>query len=183
LNLEFFIAKRLIKGAEHKISISATIIKIAIVAIALSIIMMLMAIATGVGLKHKIREKLTAFNGHIQIQNYDNNVSDISVVPVSLEQEFYPEFKSIDGISHVQAVATKGGVIRTEETFEGTIAKGVGADYDWKLLEEYIVEGRLPDYSKKLNDEVLLSRLMANRLKFKVGDSFFIFFPKDDDLS
>lgn len=183
MNLEFFIAKRLIRGAEHKISISATIIKIAIVAIALSIIMMLMAIATGVGLKHKIREKLTAFNGHIQIQNYDNNISDISVAPVSLNQEFYPEFKNIEGISHVQAVATKGGVIRTEETFEGTIAKGVGPDYDWKLLEEYIVDGRLPDYSGKLNDEVLLSRLMANRLRLEVGDSFFTFFPKEDDLS
>ncbi|MBM1106177.1 ABC transporter permease [Aurantibacter crassamenti] len=183
MNLEFFIAKRLITGTEHKISISATIIKIAIIAIAISIIMMLMAIATGVGLKHKIREKLTAFNGHIQIQNYDNNNSDISVSPVSLNQEFYPEFKNIKGISHVQAVATKGGIIRTEETFEGTIAKGVGTDYDWSLFDEFVVSGRLPDYSGKLNDEVLLSRLMANRLKLDVGDSFFAFFPKEDDLS
>jgi len=153
------------------------------VAIAISIIMMLMAIATGVGLKYKIREKLTAFNGHIQIQNYDNNVSDISVAPISLKQEFYPEFKNIDAISHVQAVATKGGVIRTEETFEGTIAKGVGTDYDWSRFEAYLVDGRLPDYTGKLNDEVMLSGLMANRLQLKVGDSFFIFFPKEDDLS
>ena len=152
-------------------------------AIALSIIMMLMAIATGVGLKHKIREKLTAFNGHVQIHNYDNNVSDISIAPVSLQQDFYPEFENVEGISHVQAVATKGGVIRTEDTFEGTIAKGVGTDFNWKLLEEYLVEGRLPDYSGKLNEEVLLSRLLANRLRLKVGDSFFIFFPKEEDLS
>lgn len=183
MNLEFFIAKRLIKGAEHKISISATIIKIAIAAIALSIIMMLMALATGVGLKNKIREKLTAFNGHIQIHNYDNNVSDISTAPVSLNQEFYPEFKTIDGISHVQAVATKGGVIRTADTFEGVIAKGVGTDYNWEALEEYLVDGRLPDYSGKLNEEVLLSRVIADRLQLKTGDSFFIFFPKEDDLS
>lgn len=153
------------------------------VAIALSIIMMLMAIATGVGLKHKIREKLTAFNGHIQIHNYDNNVSDISIAPVSIQQDFYPEFKSVEGVSHVQVVATKGGVIRTEDTFEGTIAKGVGADYNWKLLTEYLVEGRVPDYLGKLNDEVLLSRLIADRLQLKIGDSFFIFFPKEDDLS
>jgi len=183
LNLEFFIAKRLIKGAEHKISISATIIKIAILAIALSIIMMLMALATGVGLKNKIREKLTAFNGHIQIQNYDNNVSDISTAPVSLNQDFYPEFKTIEGISHIQAVATKGGVIRTEDTFEGVIAKGVGTDYNWELFKEYLVDGRLPDYSGKLNDEVLLSTVIADRLELKTGDSFFTFFPKEDDLS
>ncbi len=183
MNLELFIAKRLITGKEHKISISAPIIKIAIAAIAIGIVMMLIAIATGVGLKHKIREKVAAFNGHIQISNYDNNTSDVSVAPVSLIQDFYPEFKDISGISHVQAVATKGGIIRTEDTFEGMLAKGVGKDYNWTVFEEYIVDGVLPDFSGKLNDEVLLSRMMANRLQLKVGDSFFSFFLKEGDAS
>ncbi|MGB5428372.1 ABC transporter permease [Eudoraea sp.] len=183
MNLEFFIAKRLIKGKEHKISISAPIIKIAIVAIALGIIMMLIAIATGVGLKHKIREKVAAFNGHIQIYNYDNNVSDVSVVPVSVNQEFYPEFTSVDGISHIQAVASKAGIIRTEDTFEGIIAKGVGKDYNWEVFSEYIEEGRLPDFKGELNTEVLMSSLMSRRLQLKVGDEFFTFFLKDEDPS
>ena len=181
MNLEYFIAKRLIRGKEHKISISAPIIKIAIAAIAISVFMMLIAIATGVGLKHKIREKVVAFNGHIQIYNYDNNTSDVSVVPVSIEQDFYPEFTSVDGISHVQAVATKGGIIRTENTFEGFIAKGVGSDYNWEVFKEYLVKGKLPDYSSDLNTDVLLSQLMANRLQLKVGDSFSAFFPKEED--
>lgn len=183
MNLELFIAKRLITGKEHKISISAPIIKIAIAAIAIGIVMMLIAIATGVGLKHKIREKVSAFNGHIQISNYDNNTSEVSVIPVSLEQDFYPKFKDLNGVRHIQAVATKGGIIRTEETFEGMLAKGVGTDYDWNVFEEYLVEGRIPDYSGKLNDEVLISRLMASRLQLKLGDTFFSFFLKDGDAS
>jgi lipoprotein-releasing system permease protein len=183
LNLELFIAKRLITGKEHKISISAPIIKIAIAAIAIGVVMMLIAIATGVGLKHKIREKVAAFNGHIQISNYDNNTSEVSLDPVPLEQDFYPEFKDVEGVSHVQAVATKGGIIRTEDTFEGMLAKGVGQDYNWAVFEEYIVDGKLPDYSGKLNDEVLISRMMANRLQLKVDDSFFSFFLKDGDAS
>lgn len=176
-------AKRLIKGAGAKVSISAPIIKIAVAAVALGLIMMLVAISTGVGLKYKIREKVAAFNGHIQISNYDNNASDVSVVPVSKEQEFYPEFNSVSGIAHVQAVASKGGIIRTEDTFEGIIAKGVGEDYNWSVFEEYLVDGQLPDYSGKLNDGVLMSRLMANRLNLKTGDSFFAFFLKDEDVS
>ena len=180
MNLEYFIAKRLIKGKEHKISISAPIIKIAIAAIAIGVIMMLIAIATGLGLKQKIREKVTAFNGHIQIYNYDNNNSEVSVVPVSTQQEFYPEFKEVDGVVHVQAVATKAGIIRTEETFEGIIAKGVGKDYNWSTLEEFLTDGALPDFSGELNSQVLISRIMANRLNLKVGDSFFTFFLRDD---
>ncbi|MEX0360377.1 MAG: ABC transporter permease, partial [Allomuricauda sp.] len=183
MNLELFIAKRLITGKEHKISISAPIIKIAIAAIAIGIVMMLIAIATGVGLKHKIREKVSAFNGHIQISNYDNNTSEVSVIPVSLEQDFYPKFDDVDGVRHIQAVATKGGIIRTEDTFEGMLAKGVGTDYDWNVFEEYLVEGRIPDYTGRLNDEVLISRLMANRLQMKLEDTFFSFFLKDGDAS
>lgn len=183
MNLEYFIAKRLIRGKEHKISISAPIIKIAIAAIAIGVLMMLIAIATGVGLKYKIREKVAAFNGHIQLYNYDNNVSEVSVYPVSTEQEFYPEFKDVDGIAHVQAVATKGGIIRTAETFEGIIAKGVGPDYNWQVFEEYLTDGSLPDYTGEISIDVFMSRLMANRLNLGVGDSFFTFFLKDDDAS
>ncbi len=183
MNLELFIAKRLIKGKQHKISISAPIIKIAIAAIALGILMMLIAMATGVGLKYKIREKIAAFNGHIQIYNYDNNASDVSVVPVSLQQEFYPNFDLVDGVRHIQAVASKAGIIRTEDTFEGIIAKGVGKEYDWSAFQEFLVEGQLPDYTSELNTEVLMSGIMANRLQLKVGDEFFTFFLKEEDPS
>lgn len=180
MNLEYFIAKRLIKGAEHKISISAPIIKIAIAAIALGIIMMLIAIATGVGLKHKVREKVTAFNGHIQIYNYDNNNSDVSVVPIDVEQESFADFMYIEGISQIHKVATKAAVIRTEDTFEGLIAKGVDKDYNWQAFEEFLIEGRLPNFKDDLNNEVLLSRVIANRLQLKTEDTFFTIFFKDD---
>ncbi len=183
MNLELFIAKRLVTGKEHKISISAPIIKIAIAAIAIGVIMMLISIATGVGLKRKIREKVAAFNGHIQISNYDNNNSDVSITPISLHQDFYPEFRDVEGVSHVQAVALKGGIIRTEETFEGMLAKGVGNDFEWTTFNEYLVAGELPDYSGKLNDEVLLSRMMANRLQLNLGDRFYAFFLKNGDAS
>ena len=183
MNLELFIAKRLITGKGHKISISAPIIKIAIAAIAIGVVMMLIAIASTAGLQLKIREKVSAFNGHIQIYNYDNNTSDVSVVPVSIGQDFYPKFKDVNGIAHVQAVATKAGIIRTADTFEGMLAKGVGKDYNWSTFKEYLVEGRLPDYSKDLNNEVLISKLKANLLNLNVGDSFFTIFLKDNDAS
>ncbi len=183
MNLELFIAKRLVKGKQHKISISAPIIKIAIAAIALGILMMLIAMATGVGLKYKIREKIAAFNGHIQIYNYDNNISDVSVIPVSLQQEFYPNFNLVEGVHHIQAVATKAGIIRTEDTFEGIIAKGVGKDYDWTAFEDFLITGSLPSYTSELNTEVLMSKLMANRLQMGVGDEFFTLFLKQEDPS
>ncbi len=180
MNFEFFIAKRLIRAKKYKSSISAPIIKIAIAAIAIGVIMMLVSFATGMGLQIKIREKIAAFNGHITIQSYDNNSSQVSLMPVSLEQDFYPEFKSVEGITHIQAVATKAGIIRTETDFEGVIVKGVGADYKWENFADFVVDGELPDFSDKLNEDVLISEYIANRLGFKVGDKIITYFLRED---
>jgi lipoprotein-releasing system permease protein len=179
LNFEFFVVKRLIGGKSHKSSISAPIIKIAIVAIAIGVIMMLVSFATGLGLQEKIREKLAAFNGHINISNYDNNSSQVSLVPVDKNQEFYPEFNSVEGISHVQAVATKFGIIRTETDFEGVVVKGVGTDYNWSYFKDFLVKGRLPNVDQQLNDEVLISDYLSRRLKLKVGDKMPTYFLRE----
>jgi lipoprotein-releasing system permease protein len=181
LNLEWYIARRLIGSKEHKSSISAPIIKIAIAAIALGVLMMLIALATGVGLRHKIREKVSAFNGHIQIYNYDNNNSEVSLIPVSTRQEFYPEFNTVQGVRHIQGVATKAGIIRMEDTFEGFIAKGVGTDYNWDAFEEFLVAGRFPNYGEALNSEVLISRQMAARLNLDLNSQFNCFFLKEEN--
>lgn len=180
LKLDYFIAKRLITTKDHKSSISAPIIKIAITAIALGMIMMMVSIATGMGLQQKIRQKVSAFNGHIIISGYNDNNSDVSTTPVSKKQTFYPKFTSVDGIAHIQAVASKAGIIRTETAFEGVIFKGVGADYDTANLKEYLVAGRLPNFKSTLNEEVLISQYLANRLGLKNNDTFVTYFMKEN---
>ncbi len=179
MNFELFIAKRIIGNKAYKSSVSAPIIKIGIAAIAIGIIVMLIAIATGLGLQQKIRDKVVAFNGHIEITNYDTNASDESQVPISINQEFYPKFNAVEGITHIQGVATKFAVIRTETDFEGIVVKGVGSDYKWDYFKEFLVEGRVPDFSGKRNEEILISSYLANRLGFKVGDKFQTLFGED----
>ncbi|NMH27276.1 ABC transporter permease [Flavobacterium silvaticum] len=180
MNLEYFIARRLITARNRKSSISAPIMKIAVWAIAIGMIMMILSVATGIGLQRKIREKVAAFNGQIIITNLDDNESDVSVKPVSIHQKFYPVFKEIPEITHVQAVASKAGIIRTADAFEGVIFKGVGSDYRWDNLKEYLVSGRLPNLKGTLNDEVIISEYLANRLNLRVGSRFNTFFMKDD---
>lgn len=181
MNLEFFIADRLIRTKERKSNISAPIIKIAIAAIAIGLIMMIVSVATGVGLQNKIRQKVSAFNGHIVISNFDDNQSQVSVDPVSTNQDFYPKFNSVEGIKHIQAVASKEGIVRTEQSFEGIVFKGVGKEYDWENIKEYLVEGKLPNVKSKLNNEIIISEYLANRLLLKVGDKCNTFFMKEKE--
>ncbi|WP_109851825.1 ABC transporter permease [Aquimarina sp. AU58] len=183
MNFEYFIAKRLIKGKEHKSSISTPIIKIAIFAIAVGMIMMLITVATGVGLQRKIREKVAAFNGHILISSFDNNSSVESLIPISTDQNFYPEFSEVEGIVHMQGVATKMGLIRTASDFDGVVVKGVSKGYNWDSFKEYLVEGRIPDFTGELNEEILLSSHIANRLGFSIGDKVITYFLKKNTAS
>lgn len=183
MNFEYFIAKRIIGSKTYKSSVSAPIIKIGIAAIAIGLVVMMIAIATGIGLQQKIRDKAVAFNGHITITEFNSNLSDESQSPISTEQEFYPEFKIVDGIRHIQGVATKFGVIRTETDFEGTVLKGVGIDYDWRYFEEFLIDGTLPTITNSISNEVLISQYLANRLQFKVGDDFQMLFAKEDTNS
>jgi lipoprotein-releasing system permease protein len=180
MNYELFIAKRLITSKKYKSSVSAPIMKIGMIAIALGIIVMLISIATGVGLQHKIREKISGFNGHIQISVNDFNYSMVSEKPISTQQNFYPDFKTIDGVKNIQVYAQKAGIIKTETDFEGIILKGVGADYDWSFFKDYLVQGKVPSYSKKRSDEILISQIIADRLRLKVKDSVGVWFIRKD---
>ncbi len=178
MNYELYIAKRIITGKKYKNSISSPIIKIAIAAIALGIIIMLIAVATAAGLQTKIRDKMAGFKGHVQIVNYDNNNSDVSTTPIDIEQEFYPKFRNIEGIKNVQVFASKGGLLRTDTAFEGVVFKGVSSDYDWSIFNEYLVEGKLPDFTLPRTKGVLLSQTIVNRLQLKLNDTISASFLK-----
>ncbi|MBE15160.1 MAG: transmembrane permease [Cytophagaceae bacterium] len=181
MNLEYFIAKRLSSGASYKSSASATIIKIAIVAIALGMVMMLVSIATGLGLQQKIREKVSAFGGDILISNFDGNNSAETINPIAIQQDFFPDFEAVPEVTHIQAVAIRAGIIRTETDFEGVMVKGVTSRYKWSQIEDYLVEGRFPDLSGSLNSEMIISRYLANRLGFSLGDKVIVYFVRQEE--
>lgn len=179
MRLEYFITKRLVTTKNYKSSISAPIIKIAITAIALGIIMMLVSISTGLGLKYKIRDKISAFSGHIVITNYDNNASDITLVALDKEKSNYGSLQNIDGIKNIAPFATKAGIIRTEDYFEGIIYKGVDSVYDFTPMQEYLISGRLPELKNQLSNEIVLSQYIADRLHFNLGDKVTTYFMKE----
>lgn len=179
MNYELFIAKRIIAGKEYKNSISSPIIKIAITAISLGIIIMLIAVATGAGLQGKIRDKMSGFKGHVQITNFNDNNSGISLTPISKNQYFFPVIPNVDGVKKVQVFANRAGLIKTETDFEGIIFKGVSKDYDWSFFKEYLVEGELPNYNQPRVRDILLSKTLVNKLQLQLNDTISATFFKD----
>ena len=144
---------------------------------------MIITIAVGVGFQRKVKEKISGFNGHVVITNFEDNNSQITVNPVSMNQPFYLKFNDVSGIKNVQTFATKAGIIRTPTDFEGIIYKGVNSDYNWSFFKEYLVAGKLLNITEETTNDVLISNTTAKRLGFKVGDTFNTFFMKEENVN
>jgi lipoprotein-releasing system permease protein len=179
MNLPYFIANRLIKGRREGTSFSRPINIIAIIGIAMGLGVMILAVAILTGFKQQIREKVVGFGAHIQIMNFDSNIS-FETTPISDTQSFIPKIKQLPGIEHIEVFATKAGIIRTDEDIQGVVLKGIGSDFDWGYFKSNMVDGTVftvTDTGK--TDKVIISKKIADMLRLKTGDSFTMLFIQD----
>ena len=176
LNLPLFIARRMRFDPTHKGSVSVQIIKIAKLAVALGMSMILIAVATGKGLQKEIQNKTVAFNGHLVVAPFENSESQISVIPIASDPAVLGMLKNEAGVTHVQRVALKGGLLKVGDQFEGVVMKGVSEDYRWEQLKSFLVAGGFPQLGAKTSNEILLSQVIAQRLSVGVGDEVSAYF-------
>ena len=204
MNVEYFIAKKVAASGQQ--SFSRLIIRIAIVAIALSVTVMICANALIAGFKTEISSKIFGFWGHIHITDTDINRSLLEAYPIDKNQDFYPQLEDLEqveyiareawlgglteverrkttegGVRQIQVFAIKPGIIesgeRGDKDIEGIILKGVGSDFDWAFMQQYIKRGRqlaLPDSA--MSRDILISEQTAKRLRVDTGDTFIVHF-------
>ena len=159
-----------------KSSASSRIIKIAITAIAIGMVMMIVALSTSLGLQQEIKKKIIVFSGQLHIAPFENNNSKVSTRAIRLSELNLNAWNNSEEIDHLQATASKAALVKSKTDFEGLIVKGVGSDYRWKNLDSYLVSGRYPITGQNLNNEVLLSQTIANRLQINIGDKITAYF-------
>lgn len=177
MNVEYFIAKR-IHFRQDKKNISRPAVRIAIIGIAIGLAVMLLTVSIVLGFKQEIRNKTIGFGGHIQITNFDTNNS-FEMKPVSLSNDLRVSLSRLQGIKSISAFATKPGIIKTNEAFQGIVLKGVGQDFDKEFFQNNLLEGEFIQTGDSLLNEALISRHMARLFKLKTGDSFYTYFIND----
>jgi lipoprotein-releasing system permease protein len=179
VNTEIFIARKLIFGRDRGKSISRSILDVAIFGISLGLAVMIVAVAVVTGFKNEISRKVVGFAAHIQILNFDSNIS-YETQPINSHQEFLTDLRGDPDIRNVQVFATKAGIIKTRSDIQGVVLKGVGPDYDWDFLKDYLVEGSIPVITDSvMTNNVLISKYIASLLKLKLNDDFLMYFIQD----
>ncbi|MCD8741623.1 ABC transporter permease [Mucilaginibacter roseus] len=178
MNFSSFIAGRI--TFKSKRTFSKLIVRIAVVGIMLGLGVMILSIAIVKGFKQEIREKIRGFAGDMQVVKFDlNNSYENS--PFVKDDHFVQQALKDKQIISIKPFATKPAIIKANDEIEGIVLKGVDKTYDWKVFAKTLLEGKYIDFSDsvKANEQVMISRHTADRLKLKAGDDILMYFVQE----
>ncbi len=178
MNTALFIARHLWSEKGGK-SFTGIIRVIAVLSISLGLGVMIIAMAVVTGFQTEIRNKVIGFGSHIQISNFDYNLTAENK-PISSKQDFLDDILLVEGIRHIQMYATKAGILKTDEDIQGVVLKGVGPDYDWSFFGKHMTTGTLPEFTSDVrSDQIMISNYVARLLQLDAGDDVFMYFIQD----
>lgn len=181
MKVEHFIAKRISRSKQTSKQ-TKTMINIAVASIVISVVVMIVALAVLTGFQKQIRQKVSGFGSHIQITKFGNK-SILELDSLSSKQDFLPGLKSNPDIKNIQVFATKAGIIKTDNQIQGAVLKGVGGDFDWEFFQTNMKSGSIPNYSDSVaNDDIIISKSLADLLKLKVGEPLRMYFVIDNAI-
>ena len=176
MNLPFFIAKRIYSDQGDKRKVSRPAIRIATLGVGIGLAVMIVTVAVVLGFQHTIRDKVVGFGCHIQVQNI-MTFNSTDRYPVCFNDSMMQVLKELKGVRHVERYAFTQGILKTNEDFLGVLFKGVGPEYDMTFLKQHLVEGEIPVFSDTTStNKLLLSRMIADKLRLKVGDKVYAYF-------
>lgn len=140
---------------------------------------MIVAVAITSGYKEAIREKVIGVDSHIRISNYDRNPS-LDPVPIEKDESLRENLLKMPYVENVNFFTTKVAIVKSNQTVEGAVLKGIDEHFSWENFKPYIIEGENPTFSPdSTGRQIVISKRLANKLKLKLGDAITTYFVQD----
>ena len=182
MNFPLFIARKIYADNDDKKKVSQPAIRIATIGVAIGLAVMIISVSVVLGFKHTIRDKVVGFGSHITVGDYVS-MQSAEQYPVVMDDSMMNVLRKIDGVKHVQRYAMTQGILKTDSDFLGIAIKGVGPEFDPTFIRQNMIAGELPKFSdEKGQQKIVISQLMADKLKLKSGERIFAYFIKNNDV-
>src|SRR5690606_23982432 len=150
-----------------------------VASIAIGLAIMIISFMILGGFQKVISDKVFSFTGHYQIHRFSLS-NDFEESPISTQSDFYSNYSNLSFIRHVQAYATKPGLLKGEDEVQGVIMKGVGPDFDSLSFKPAMIRGRFIQFPENgASNEGTLSQKIANKLMLYVGVIVVMYFVQD----
>ncbi len=179
-DIAFFIARRTARSVSG--DKPGVMERIAVVSVAVSLTVMIVALAVIMGFKREIAHKMAGFSAHVVVTDI-RGVHALDTDPVVRGARAEELIRRTPGFVSLAPYAVRGGIVRTPDAVEEVMLKGVDGDYDWSYFREWLVDGALPRVGDSVRTkDVLLSRVLADKLLLGVGDRVEMLFVGGDEV-
>ena len=174
MNLPLYIAYKLLRSQKILSKNTKPAIKIGIVAISLSVTIMMLSIFILSGFKETIKNEVIGFNSHIKIEKYNlSNDKNMFLY----EDSVLSQIKKIEGINKIFPYIKKTSILKYNNLTHPVLVNGFGKVYNSDFFSSHLIKGNLPDLgSEKENNQILISKIMSDKLKISVGDDLVSYF-------
>ena len=173
-NNELKIASRLYYSSQGQERNSRPAVRVALAGMIVGVMVMIVTICIVIGFKQTVARKVAGFGAHIQLVSFENN-NTYDLQPIEVSDSLLASLRAYEHVRAVAPFVTKPGMLKTDSAFHGMVLKGT--DY-WDFFAANLVEGTLPEQ----NNQVLISRLMANAMQLGVGQNVLAYFVDDTDI-
>lgn len=182
MNVPYFLARRIYADNDNQKKVSRPAVRIAIIGVAVGLAVMIVSVCVVLGFKHAIRDKVVGFGSHIQVAEF-SMLQQGTDSPIEVDDSVMNVLQHIEGVKHVQRFAMKQGILKTDSDFLGVAFKGVGPEFDATFIHQHLLEGAVPKFSDKSSgNKILVSKVMADKLKLTCGSRIFAYFIDDSGV-
>lgn len=182
MNVPYFLARRIYADNDNQKKVSRPAVRIAIIGVAVGLAVMIVSVCVVLGFKHAIRDKVVGFGSHIQVAEF-SMLQQGTDSPIEVDDSVMNVLQHIEGVKHVQRFAMKQGILKTDSDFLGVAFKGVGPEFDTTFIQQHLLEGAVPKFSDKSSgNKILVSKVMADKLKLTCGSRIFAYFIDDSGV-
>lgn len=182
MNVPYFLARRIYADNDNQKKVSRPAVRIAIIGVAVGLAVMIVSVCVVLGFKHAIRDKVVGFGSHIQVAEF-SMLQQGTDSPIEVDDSVMNVLQHIEGVKHVQRFAMKQGILKTDSDFLGVAFKGVGPEFDTTFIHQHLLEGAVPKFSDKSSgNKILVSKVMADKLKLTCGSRIFAYFIDDSGV-
>lgn len=182
MNVPYFLARRIYADNDNQKKVSRPAVRIAVIGVAVGLAVMIVSVCVVLGFKHAIRDKVVGFGSHIQVAEF-SMLQQGTDSPIEVDDSVMNVLQHIEGVKHVQRFAMKQGILKTDSDFLGVVFKGVGPEFDSTFIHQHLLEGVVPKFSDKSSgNKILVSKVMADKLKLTCGSRIFAYFIDDSGV-
>lgn len=168
MKFETFIAQRLYFSQKGENRSSRPAVRVALAGIIIGVAVMIVTVCVVVGFKQTVTEKVVGFAAHLRIVNFDNN-NTFELQPIAVTDSMLNALEALPHIEGANIFATKPGIIKTDDAFQGIVFKGTTY---WDYFASNLIDGALPESE----NEILISHKLATLLSVKTGQSLLCYF-------